>query len=382
MRILIVSNLYGPLSRGGAETIARQVAEELVRQQHHVVVLSTTGRRDAEFAVSNEAGVEVLRFDPELPYHLLDDAQQPIWRRLLWHAWDLLPWSRSTGWMQRAIDHAKPDLILTHNLRGMGMGLVTAIRRSGVRWVHVLHDVQLLVPSGLRWLDRAPAWQRPWITLPYQLWTRFLMGSPETVIGPSQYVLDAHRAAGLFPRSHMRQQTNPVAAPEQVSRQLDPDVMHLLFVGQLTQSKGLHVLLEVLREVDWPVWLDVVGDGPEQTALQERSLTVPEHVHCVFHGRLKREQVFTYLAQAHALVVPSVVVENCPGVILEAASVGTPVIGSDQGGIPELVHESGLFAPGSSASLVDALRRLKDGAVKASPSQPTNLEQYTKHLLQ
>jgi hypothetical protein len=41
-----------------------------------------------------------------------------------------------------------PDVLLTHNLTGCGFGTPQKIRERGVRWVHILHDVQLFEPSG------------------------------------------------------------------------------------------------------------------------------------------------------------------------------------------------------------------------------------------
>lgn len=384
MRILIISNLYGPESRGGAENIAKQAAQEMVRQGHDVTVLSTTARRVDGLVEGDQEGVKVLRFYPGLPYHILEDTHQPLWKRLLWHKMDLLPFGRTYGAVRKAIERAKPDLIITHNLRGFGMSAVRAIRVQEIRWMHVLHDIQLLVPSGLYWLERSLIWQHPFVTTSYKWWLRWLMGSPDLVVGPTNYVLDVHRDAGFFAGSEVRVLQNPVNSPPYeggVGGGRSESTMKLLFIGQLTENKGVHVLIDALKHVDWPVELSVVGEGPEKIDLEERSLETPDNVTVTFHGRVKHAQVFKFLRDADALVFPSIAIENCPGVILEANSVGTPVIGSDQGGVPELIDESGLFVPGSVESLVEALHRLKDGEVRGNPSKPQNLEQYTKHLL-
>ena len=377
----MISNLYGPESRGGAENIAKQAAQEMVYQGHDVTVLSTTARRVEGLVEGEQEGVKVLRFYPGLPYHILEDTHQPLWKRLLWHKMDLLPFGRAHGAVHEAIEVAKPDLIITHNLRGLGMSAVRAIQAQEIRWMHVLHDIQLLVPSGLYWLERSGVWQHPFVTTPYRWWLRWLIGSPDLVVGPTNYVLDAHRDVGFFAGSEVRVLQNPVAAPLEGEKGESSDTMQLLYLGQLAENKGVHVLIDALKQVDWPVELHVVGEGPEKTELEERSIGTTENVTVTFHGRVKHAQVFQFLRAADALIFPSVAIENCPGVILEANSVGTPVIGSDQGGVPELIDESGLFIPGSVESLVEALHRLKDGEVKGNSSKPQNLEQYTKHLL-
>jgi glycosyltransferase involved in cell wall biosynthesis len=64
--------------------------------------------------------------------------------------------------------------------------------------------------------------------------------------------------------------------------------------------------------------------------------------------------------RASFLLVPSLVIENQPTVILEAFSRGTPVIGSTSGGIPEMVVEGEtgfLFPPGDVDALVAAMQK-------------------------
>ena len=85
------------------------------------------------------------------------------------------------------------------------------------------------------------------------------------------------------------------------------------------------------------------------------------------------EQIAELLADARALVAPSIWYENQPMVILEAFAAGVPVIGSRLGGIPELVADGErgvLAAPGSAHELADAIRLLhKDGAKAVSMGQ-------------
>ncbi len=383
MRILLVSNLYGPESRGGAENIAKQAAEEMVRQGHEVTVLSTTGKPVSDLAEAQDDGVTVLRYHPGLPYHILQDAKQPIWKRLWWHKKDLLQMAGARRATARAVERAKPDLVITHNLRGMGMGVAHAVRASGVKWMHTLHDIQLLVPSGLYWLDRTSLWQRPFVTGPYQWWMKRLMQSPDMISAPTHYIADAHREAGFFPESDVRVLQTPVNLPSDLDRKEDATIsqpLRLVAVGQLEPNKGLHVLMEALRHVE-KVQMDIVGDGSAAVDLAELALQTPESVTVNLHGRVPHAEVFAFMRKADALVFPSVAIENCPGVALEAAVVGLPVIGSDQGGVPELIDPEGLFEPGNARSLVQAIERLRAGEVKPVDATPSNVETYVKHLL-
>src|SRR2546430_14190684 len=59
---------------------------------------------------------------------------------------------------------------------------------------------------------------------------------------------------------------------------------------------------------------------------------------CRFHGHVAQQQVSNFMQGSDVLCVPSLWQENSPGVVIHALSQGLPVIGSDKGGIPELVR--------------------------------------------
>ncbi len=84
-----------------------------------------------------------------------------------------------------------------------------------------------------------------------------------------------------------------------------------------------------------------------------------------FRGALDPAEALPLLARARALVVPSVNYEGSPRAILEAFAAGVPVLASDIGGLPELVHDdvNGLLAPPADPSSWQAgVQRLLDPA--------------------
>ena len=68
---------------------------------------------------------------------------------------------------------------------------------------------------------------------------------------------------------------------------------------------------------------------------------------CIFAGFVQQEEVSNLMALSDALCIPSIWLENSPGVVIHALSQGLPVIGSNKGGIPELVRhgDNGLLIP-------------------------------------
>jgi glycosyltransferase involved in cell wall biosynthesis len=139
------------------------------------------------------------------------------------------------------------------------------------------------------------------------------------------------------------------------------------FVGRLVPEKGGAVLLEALAGLDGLWQLDIVGEGPEQAALQAQAdrLRIADRV--TFGGSLPSTRMPGYYQGLDVLVVPSLTRPNWKEqfgrVIIEAMACGVPVVGSDSGAIPDVIGRAGvLVSEGNAAALRDALRRLMQDA--------------------
>lgn len=134
---------------------------------------------------------------------------------------------------------------------------------------------------------------------------------------------------------------------------------HLLFAGSVQTQKGIFVLLDALDRLAWTgevPTLVVAGDGPELATARQRvqDLNLPVH----FLGRVGRDRMPALMAGAAVFVLPS---ENEPfaTVYLEAMASGTPCVGTNSGGTPEIIRPGTtgfLIAPGDGERLANALR--------------------------
>lgn len=117
------------------------------------------------------------------------------------------------------------------------------------------------------------------------------------------------------------------------------------YKGHETAIKAIRQILNEGHEIEY--W--IVGGG-EQARL--RSVAEAEGVtnYVKFLGRLTRSEVESVLARTDIYVQPSLT-EGLPRAVIEAMSLGCAVIGSDVGGIPELLLESATFRKGQSADL-------------------------------
>jgi glycosyltransferase involved in cell wall biosynthesis len=157
---------------------------------------------------------------------------------------------------------------------------------------------------------------------------------------------------------------NPAPSPselparEELKRRLDLNGATLAFAGRLTAQKSLHLAVEALAQTE-DVSLLIAGEGPDRPALERLSaqLGVGERVR--FLGPQPRRGVLELFRAADATILSSSW-ENFPHTVVEALSVGTPVVATRTGGVAEVVrheHNGLLVEPGDAAALAAEIRR-------------------------
>lgn len=145
------------------------------------------------------------------------------------------------------------------------------------------------------------------------------------------------------------------------------DPLSMIYVGRLLRQKGVHILLEALRQLrirQISAHLTVVGDGPERPHLQH--IAVEQNLPVRFLGQRTLEEIRELLRVAAVLCAPSTTLggespEALGLVLLEAQAMGVPVVATRNGGIPETLQDRRtgfLVDQGSSAALADALATL------------------------
>jgi glycosyltransferase involved in cell wall biosynthesis len=141
----------------------------------------------------------------------------------------------------------------------------------------------------------------------------------------------------------------------------------LAFVGRIDPMKGLHVIIEAFTMVPaLDISLHVYGIVQSAAAFEyEKKILALSSgdPRITFHGPIPPADVVERLRQYDFLAVPSQWMETGPMVVLEAFAAGIPVLGSNLGGISELVHSgiNGLLVEaGSVERWADALRRLAE----------------------
>jgi glycosyltransferase involved in cell wall biosynthesis len=135
----------------------------------------------------------------------------------------------------------------------------------------------------------------------------------------------------------------------------------ILYVGDLERWKGIATLLEAMRILHSQgngFNLKLLGDGTQRKRLQGLAHGLPVQ----FMGQVPHDEVLKLMSNAFAVALPSLW-EGIPTVGLEAMATQTPFIGTNVGGIPELIENkvTGLLVPRENpAELAKAILRLED----------------------
>jgi glycosyltransferase involved in cell wall biosynthesis len=158
----------------------------------------------------------------------------------------------------------------------------------------------------------------------------------------------------------------PVVNPSYVREYREPDreggVNEIVFVGSIRSAKGVFVLLdalELLHEKEINARLTLIGDRPATENLRVRTIEKNLVEHIILTGRLNHRETLDRLAQADVLVLPSES-EDLPRVVLEAQEVGTPIVATPVGGVPDVItHEkTGMLSPRTTESIANNVVRL------------------------
>lgn len=134
-----------------------------------------------------------------------------------------------------------------------------------------------------------------------------------------------------------------------------------LFVGRLTEEKGIRVLLRAASLCDFRCV--IVGDGPLRSMVEEEARVNPN---IQYVGTQKNSVVIDLMKRCRALIFPSLWYEGSPMTVLEALSTGTVVIASNLGTMAEIIQDkiNGLlFDAGNENDLLRVIREVNGRSV-------------------
>lgn len=373
MRILVVSSLYEPYLKGGAEVIATILARGLDRRGHMVGVATTNDATGIKTDIVD--GIEIRRYGIRNSYWPSNNDKHPAWRRSLWHLRDRFNIEAAND-IADAAKSFVPDIAVCHNLTGFSVSTWKALSDLSIPVVQVLHDYYALCPRSSLFKNGRNCQSRCLSCRAFRRGhpsaSKYLTG----VISVSEATLGIHERFGMFDNVPIKRIVYNARSMDTLRSKPEAKAGELVFgfIGRLSPEKGIEPLIEAFKEYSLrfnQARLLVAGEGEPNyvKSLMNAARGFPID----FLGRVKSADFYT---QLHVCIVPSIWQEPLGMVAIEALAHGAPVIGSNRGGIPEIVrdHHNGLiFNPDEENSLYNALlevtkssdllRKLSDAAI-------------------
>ena len=158
--------------------------------------------------------------------------------------------------------------------------------------------------------------------------------------------------------------------------QRDDRNKYILYLGRLSEEKGIMTLIEAAGKTGYPTY--IAGSGALRQQIED--IIHSQNIDNIrMLGFISGQELIDYVGNARAVVLPSEWYENGPYSAIEALQLGRPIIGADIGGIPELVHGNGfLYDSGNVGELVQVMRKL----YSLSEEEYLTLEKNSEKLFQ
>jgi len=375
MKICIINNLYRPFFRGGAERITEVISGGLERRDHNVVIITT---RPLFKKQDGEQAKQKIYYINSLYYNL---SKLPKFLRLFWHILDLFDLGGYYK-LRSILRKENPQVVITNNLKGIGNLGAKAIRSLKIRHIHILHDIQLIHPSGLMYYNSEKV-INSFSAKIFQHFSRLFFKSPDIVISPSQWLLDLHIKKNFFLGSKKIVIPNPIDNRQEFFNIQKNGIFKFLYVGLIEDHKGGLILVKAFLKLNENnCKLIIIGNGSKIEKIKE---IVKTNKKIEILGWMDNKFVERAMAESDCLVVPSLCYENSPTVIYEAFRAGLPVIGSNFGGIAELLSGGSgiLFKPNNEVDLAEKMEWAlshKDELGEISKISAKKISEYSADL--
>lgn len=276
---------------------------------------------------------------------------------------------------KQAIASFKPDIVHLHNLHFAGsVSVIYAIKRCSVPMVATLHNYRMLCPSGTLFFDgklftssinkllsitaiRKGVYQNSRIVTFWLALSAAINQIAKIWDIPERYIILGDNAKEIFSISKYRHLTGKMKIKPNFcfpyAGESEQPGNYYIFVGRLSPEKGINVILNAFSKTD--LHLKIVGSGPLEDEIRNFSA---KFWNIEFLGVKNKEEVYSLVSGAAAVVFSSIWYETFGMVIIEAFACGTPVIASAIGEAKNIVNDKVnglLFDAGNENDLLEKL---------------------------
>lgn len=338
MKVLLINNCF--YRRGGSEAVFFNTAHLLQEHGHEVVFMSYRDEKNEKTGC---------------PEYLLN------WGGALKKMKGYFYNKEAKRVLEEIIEKEHPDIAHAHLLwGGIGVSIFKTLKAHHIPLVHTAHDYRMVCPAytfkdgkgatcercqkwnfyqcALHKCNKGSLVQSAIMTA--EMYYRQMWFNPikniDGFIFVSKFAEQKHiehnETFAKANRTFLYNYTTPALSAD-ITKKDD----YILFFGRLSREKGIHTLIEACSQLP-DVTLKVVGTGPLEDELK-RVCDSRKLRNIEFLGYKKGTPLYELVRNARFVCVPSEWYENNPMTIVESYSLGTPVIGANIGGIPEIVEE-------------------------------------------
>lgn len=342
MKVLLVNKFHW--NKGGSEKYYFELGQLLKKHGHEVAYFSM---EDEKNITTGDKEYFVPRFD-------LNNSSKL-------KALDVISNKHNQKIMEQALDDFKPDIVHLNNFqRQLSASIIKPCIDRKIPIVFTAHDVQAICPA-ITMMDNDK-----------KLCELCMHGKYMNCIKKScnkgsklKSILGA--LEGYYYRIHKiyTEKINYIITPSEFYRkkfiedgvnenkiqaihnsvEMDDynvkteDDGYALYFGRLSKEKGILDLINAFKNCKEGK-LFIAGEGPEKEKIKQIIKENKLGMRVKLLGFLNKEQMTEITRKCKFVVVPSIWYENCPYSILETLAIGKPIIGSNMGGIPELVNDN------------------------------------------
>lgn len=346
---------------GGSETYMFSVGEELVKQGHKVEYF---GREDPDHKHGNRFGIYAI------------NSKNPL---------DMIVNHENVRRFAKLLDLYKPDIIHFNLIYfALTPAIIYEAKKRGIPTIQTVHDPKIVCPCHRFYIEHTG---KPCLdcvksnSFSKCLKNKCIKGSflksvlavkessyymnkktyhlIDKYIFVCKFMMKQHIGHGVTKKqSTVLHNFSRIEKRNSIQK---ANQKYVLYFGRLGREKGAEILAEVCKKTP-NIQYKFVGSGDMEYLFKGLN-------NCELLGFKSGKELEDLIAGAVCSVLPSIWYENCPMTVLESIALGTPVIGANIGGIPELIDsgKTGLiFESGNAEALKKCIIDIYDNPAKAN----------------
>lgn len=378
MKILMVNKfLY---RKGGSESYMFDLAQKLTEEGHEIEYF---GMEDEKNIVASEYLVGNMDFYSNI-FKKITYSMKVIYSR------------EARKKIKHCIEAFRPDIVHINNYNfQLTPSILFEIKKQGIRVVQTVHDTQMMCPYHRMFnYDRLEICEKCKGDKFYNCTLdrciddsliKSIIGTTESylynVLGVYNRLIDVYICPSEFIQRKLidygLQEDKTIVITNFIKQKPDAQISkkgnYVLYFGRLSREKGIDTLLRVVKETP-DIHYVFAGKGPMEDLLKG-------YKNIEYLGFVSGSELSDVIRKANVTLLPSIGYENSPMSVLESQMYGTPVIGSNLGGVSELIVEGKtgfLYDPKNEKKLKEYIEKLMNDKNLAEELGKNSLEHVRK----